>query len=109
MSFFWKLRYPSTKKVIQKREELYQSVPQSGILANHGGAWGQKEIVPAQWYGEGAVLQFEGMEVIAPIQYHDWLTQVYGDYMQLPPIEKRVGHHYADVIDLDKSYTEYIR
>lgn len=101
------MRYPSIKRAIQDRENLYRSVPRSGFLANYGGAWGKKEIVPADWYGEGVPLVFEGIQVMAPAKYHDWLTQVYGDYMQLPPVEKRVSHHYTDVIDLHKSYTEY--
>lgn len=50
---------------------------------------------------------FEGMVLMAPAEYDKWLIQVYGDYMQLPPVEKRVGHHYVDVVDLKKPYTEY--
>lgn len=109
MSLLWCVRYPSVRKVIAMRDALYHSVPESKVLANYCGAWGAKEIMPAAWYGEGTPVVFEGMEVVAPVQYHNWLTQVYGDYMQLPPVEKRVGHHYADVIDLRKSYTEYVR
>lgn len=108
-SLLIKLRYPSLEKTVRKREALYRSVPPSTKLANYGGAWGEKEIMPADWYGEGTTLIFEGLEVSAPAKYHEWLTQVYGDYMQLPPEEKRVGHHYVDVIDLHKPYTEYLR
>jgi lipopolysaccharide cholinephosphotransferase len=79
------------------------------LLANFSGAWGDKEIVPADWYGEGVTLSFEGLEVSAPKEYKKWLQQVYGDYMQLPPEEKRVTHHYTEVIDLDKSYKQYRR
>lgn len=104
-----RLLNPSLKKAIEKREKLYRSVPASAYMANLGGAWGAKEIVPAQWYGEGTTLEFEGMEVSAPVKYREWLTQVYGDYMQLPPEEKRVSHHYVDVMDLQKSYKAYVR
>ena len=54
-------------------------------------------------------MTFEGLQVNAPTHYHQWLTQVYGDYMQLPPVEKRVTHHYTDVIDLHKPYTAYTK
>ena len=104
-----RLMYPSLMKALVKRENIYKSIPQSKWLANYGGAWGKKEIVPADWYGEGAELVFEDMKVIGPKHYDKWLTQVYGDYMQLPPVEKRVGHHYADVVDLHKPYTEYVK
>lgn len=38
-------------------------------------------------------VEFEGKEYKAPIGYDEWLTGFYGDYMQLPPEEKRVTHH----------------
>lgn len=99
--------FPSLMRTIAKREALYRSVPESSLLANLGGAWGQKEIVPAHWYGDGVPVEFEGMQVCAPVEWHSWLTQVYGDYMKLPPVEKRVGHHYVDMIDLHTPYTNY--
>ena len=39
-------------------------------------------------------LPFEGEEVSVPGDTHRLLTDWYGDYMQLPPEEDRVGHHY---------------
>lgn len=36
---------------------------------------------------------FEGKKYPIPVGYDKWLTAFYGDYMQLPPIEKRVTHH----------------
>ena len=106
-SLVLKTVFPSVKAVINKREKLIREVPKSGLLANYGSAWGKKEIVPIEWFGEGDTAVFEGMEVKIPAQYDKWLTQVYGDYMQLPPVEKRVGHHYVDAIDFNKPYTEY--
>ena len=76
-------------------------------MANYCGAWGRKEIIPAAWYGDGVVLNFEGMNVNAPSDYDAWLTQVYGEYMKLPPEEKRKPHHYTEIVDLDKSYKNY--
>lgn len=107
--YICRLVYPSVSKALIERERLYKSIPKSKWIANYGGAWGKKEIVPADWYGEGTELIFEGMKVVAPLHYDKWLTQVYGDYMQLPPEEKRVGHHYVDAIDLHRPYTDYVR
>ncbi len=44
---------------------------------------------------------FEGKEYKAPIGYDEWLTGIYGDYMQLPPEEKRVTHHKYEAYLLD--------
>ncbi|MBQ7230958.1 MAG: LicD family protein [Oscillospiraceae bacterium] len=101
--------HPSVEKALQARDALFRSVTAGSRIANHCSPWRSREIVPAEWYGEGCELEFEGLKVRAPKEYDKWLTQVYGDYMQLPPPEKRKGHHYYDVIDLEKPYTEYIK
>lgn len=103
-----RILYPSITTALEKREMLFKSVIAGTRIVNHCGAWGKKEIVPKEWYGNGTELEFEGIKVRAPQQYHLWLTQVYGDYMQLPPVEKRVGHHYVEQMDLEKSYLSYI-
>lgn len=36
---------------------------------------------------------FEGKEYSIPVGYDEWLSNFYGDYMKLPPVEKRVSHH----------------
>lgn len=98
-----RLLYPSIPEALAKRDALFRSVTTGSFLANHCGAWGKKETVPADWYGEGTVLIFEGLEVRAPCKYHQWLTQVYGDYMPLPPAEKRVPHHHIDAFDPERA------
>ena len=102
-----RLIYPTLYSAVNAREKLYLSVPQTGLIVNHSGAWGNKEIIPTEWYAEGCQLEFEGMRVTAPKEYEKWLNQVYGDYMKLPPQEKRVTHHITDVIDFENPYTMY--
>ena len=49
-------------------------------------------------------VEFEGKLYKAPIGYDEWLRAFYGDYMQLPPPEKRVSHHsYVAFRDLTKN------
>lgn len=99
---------PSYRKALEKRETLFMTIPESALSVNYGGAWGKKEIMPWSWYGEGVDVSFEGLTVKAPVAYHEMLTQLYGDYMTPPPVHKQVTHHYTDVIDLEKSYTQYL-
>ena len=61
-----------------------------------------------EYFGNGTIKMFEGIEVTVPENYDAFLKRLYGDYMKLPPEEKRVSHHYNEVIDLERSYNEYI-
>ena len=40
------------------------------------------------------VLSFEKESFEVPILYQEYLKNTYGDYMQLPPVEKRIGHSF---------------
>jgi lipopolysaccharide cholinephosphotransferase len=88
---------PSFRRVLKIREKVHTGVKSGEKWANYCGAWGKKEIMPARWFGEGCKLRFEGLEVTGPEHYHEYLTQMYGDYMQLPPVEKRGQHHQFEV------------
>ena len=107
VSAILKLVYPSVKTVVEKREALITSLKKSDRCANFSGIYGTREVMPIEWYGDGVVLEFEGIEAIAPREYDKWLTQVYGDYMQLPSEDKRVPHHSVSIIDFEKPYTYY--
>lgn len=65
----------------------------STMVANYAGAWGKREVMPREWFGDGASVSFEGLEVVGPAEYDRYLTQLYDEYMKLPPVEKRKSHH----------------
>lgn len=44
--------------------------------------------------GNGLEMQFENLLLNIPKKYDLFLKQLYGDYMQLPPVEKRKGEHF---------------
>lgn len=44
-------------------------------------------------YASAVEVVFEGLKFFAPVGYDEYLKDVYGDYMQLPPVEKRITHH----------------
>lgn len=47
-------------------------------------------------------VEFEGRRFSAPAGYDRWLRAFYGDYMKLPPVEKRVSHHKFKAYWLEK-------
>ncbi len=58
---------------------------------------GGRLIMKKENYGTPIRLQFEDGYFLAPEHYHEVLTLGYGDYMQLPPADKRVPYHGSHV------------
>ncbi len=51
--------------------------------------------IEKQWNNETVDLPFEDTVLMAPKNWDQVLKQIYGDYMQLPPADKRVPTHSA--------------
>jgi len=47
--------------------------------------------MPKQWFLEQLEFEYEGHSFYGVKDYHAYLTSRYGNYMQLPPVEKQVG------------------
>ena len=54
---------------------------------------GMKDIFKREWYEDYLMVPYEKYQFRVPVGYDQILTQVYGNYMELPPEEDRVGHH----------------
>lgn len=76
-----------------RSNDVYQSKDIGQIL----GEYRRKEIVPAECFGKGASYAFEGQMLRGVEKYHEYLSCMYGDYMTLPPPEKR-KHHYKELV-----------
>lgn len=63
-------------------------------IGNVLGRYFVKDIFPRAYFDETVPMEFEGLELTAPKEWHNYLTKLYGDYMQLPPKEKQVAVHY---------------
>lgn len=69
-----------------------QKVEGSKYIGNIMGAYRTREIVPVEFYGKGKLYQFEDMELCGMELYDEYLKYTYGNYMQLPPEDKRKTH-----------------
>ena len=62
-------------------------------LCTVGGQHGfPRETYQAAWFEKTALVDFEGQQYPAPGQWHQLLTQMYGDYMTPPEKEQQTGH-----------------
>lgn len=96
---------------MQKLEKTISafSTGSSQIWCNHGNWQGKAEYAPREQYGDGAWATFEGLRVRIPEKYDEYLTQKYGDWRAELPPEQQVGHHFAEVVDLTRPYTDYVK
>ena len=94
----------NTGKLLEDIDKIKMSVPKGKNVSVFDGFIVENK----DWFNECAEYEFEGKKYIGVKDYHSYLTQIYGDYMQLPPEEKCVPQHYTTIIDTGKSYKEYI-
>lgn len=77
-----------------------QNKKATAYVTNFSSQYGwRKQTFPIDVYGEGTYLEFEGHQFMAPAKWEVILKSLYGDYMKLPPEEKRNSGH--DVIHID--------
>lgn len=93
--FFLLSRFANKRKLICSMEKIYkkhnfEDTKYAGVIAR---ADNKLEILESDIYGRYTTVIFEGAEFSAMENYDKYLTAFYGDYMKLPPEEKRVTHH----------------
>ena len=72
------------------RKYTYGSTPRAGIIIN---PYGTREIMDLHIFDKSIPKQFENGNYMVPEGYDAWLRSIYGDYMQLPPEDKRHSPH----------------
>lgn len=56
------------------------------------GAYRTNQIVPKRFFGEGKMYDFECIQLRGPELYDEYLKQMYGDYMKIPPKSSQKIH-----------------
>lgn len=95
----WILRFifaPFSLEYLYKKSlksQMKYSSTQSTNVANFASAYGMKDEFPKAYYTDVEERAFEGQKFFVSQKSHDILTKLYGDYMQLPPVEKQCTIH----------------
>lgn len=73
------------------------------LVSYYGDYW-EREYLKKEWFDSYLLVDFEHLKVKIPVGYDGYLTQIYHDYMKLPPLENRKTHHYHYYIDFNHHY-----
>lgn len=104
----WFLRYivkraihPKIPSVLCLKERIHalasaNSFEDSKFAGGILGGYGNKEVMSQTVFSDYTELEFEGRQFPVISGYDTYLKALYGDYMQLPPLEKQVSHHLYD-------------
>lgn len=97
-AFFLLSRFANPLKLIGRIQAAYppEDFEKSGYAGTVCGSYRLKEILPKTVYSEFEMTDFEGERFCAIRDKETYLKSIYGDYMKLPPPEKRVTHHTFD-------------
>jgi lipopolysaccharide cholinephosphotransferase len=93
------------RKLLRMMDEIAYKHPfgSTSHVVVYPGIYGDKEIYPYEWVSGPVKFPFEGVEVCLSGGYDHYLRHFFGDYMQLPPVEKRESHHYKEYFNMDEA------
>jgi len=81
------------------------SVDESALMADHDYR-PEKGAMPKEWYGTPMPVEFEGCRLMGVARPHDYLTHLYGNYMEIP---KEIPPQNYRYLDLDTPWRDYLK
>jgi lipopolysaccharide cholinephosphotransferase len=98
----WALPRRYQVEVIDKLARMFSGKATTRVMAT-GGSYGyDRETICRAWIAERVPLDFGTSAFSCPAGWHDYLMNLYGDYMQLPPVESQYNRHNIVEIDFGK-------
>lgn len=66
-------------------------------------------IFPQKWFKEYVIMDFEDTKIRCPKYWHEFLSQMFGEYLEYPSEENRNSGHDFDkgIVDLEHSFKDY--
>ena len=99
-----RLLFSDSTKYIEDFEEFEKTINRatgSKMVSFTSSRYGlEKEIFDAEWFSDYLNVPFGGGNIRVPIGYDGMLSLVFGDYMKLPPLEKRIPDHKKYYVNL---------
>ncbi|MDO4542725.1 MAG: LicD family protein [Bacillota bacterium] len=103
-----KLRYKIWRYAEKKMTKYSIDDPKvDSITELCSGPYYMQKKYPKEAFESAIFIDFEDTKMPIPVGYDTYLRLAFGNYMELPPVEKRTPHHDAVFMDLEHSYTQY--
>lgn len=83
-------------------------IENSRNLICNGAGWGRKGIIEKEIYFNRILFDFEDTQIWGIRDYNNHMTRLYGDYMKLPPENKRISPHDDTVFISDELYSKIL-
>ena len=105
-AIIWVVRHTPLQKMVsydkmwKKLDRAMKACPAetAKYYVNFMGMYKFRDMIEKSVYGKGAKYTFEDAEFNGPEDYDTFLRHLYGDYMQLPPEDKRNKHAVKEII-----------
>lgn len=84
------------KKTVDKMDQSLKKYPydKADYIITLMGGYKMKEMFPKTVFGNGKHYKFETLDIVGPVDYEKYLTQIYGDWRTPPPIgDPERNHH----------------
>lgn len=97
MRDYYRLQLQQAQEMVQKGSGPY--------LVSYNGPYLQREINQKAWFESAVKIPFADFDVNVPQGYDSYLHQLYGNYMQFPPEDKRQSTHSHFYLNLQQGMT----
>lgn len=100
--------YPFSRRRIMQRflkvAQKYNHKNTENVYSVGTGYRYEKKLFPRIWVSSTIEKTFNDTSFMIPVEWDKYLTQVYGDYLKLPPEEARVNRHNIVKFHLGENY-----
>ncbi len=88
----------------EMKERAKYIIDDNDYVAMQGAGWNEKGKLETTKAKKLKLYDFEGEQFYGIEDYDSHLTRLYGDYMTLPPVEKRISNHNYSLFIGEKTY-----
>ena len=79
-------------EILDKKMRKYENDFSSGLICSMASHYSyKKQTMPREYYGDPVLMKFDNRMYYAPAKHHEYLTQLYGDYMTPPAKAQQIA------------------